>query len=218
MPLSPYNTVLNWNPVAAMAANVNAFVPSGAISVTVGGSVTILVRPQTPGLGAVTNGVYTIPTGTYTLTDTVSGTPMTFASGTLDAAGEAYFTTSSLSVGAHSLTWTYSGDANFSGSTTSSAYVLTVNPVATTTTLSANANPIVYGGSASITATVAPASGSTNRSRHGDSDYRWRRHAIGGLSKAPRLHRGRTVGVYTAFRRATGGGTFAASSTAPIFR
>jgi hypothetical protein len=123
------------------------------------------MRPQTPGLGAVTNGVYTIPTGTYTLTDSVNGgASITLASGTLDAAGKAYYTSSALTTGTHNLTWTYSGDSNFSGSTTASAYVLTVSggtSVGTTTTLGATVNPITYGQSASITATVTPASGTT---------------------------------------------------------
>jgi pectin methylesterase-like acyl-CoA thioesterase len=166
VPTSTYNTVTNWNPIAAIAADVNAFVPSGtSATVTTGSSVTILMRPQTPGLGAVTNGVYTIPTGTYTLTDSVNGgASITLASGTLDAAGKAYYTSSALTTGTHNLTWTYSGDSNFSGSTTASAYVLTVSggtSVGTTTTLGATVNPITYGQSASITATVTPASGTT---------------------------------------------------------
>jgi pectin methylesterase-like acyl-CoA thioesterase/sugar lactone lactonase YvrE len=164
VPTSTYNSVTNWNPTAAIAADVNAFVPSGtSAAVTAGSSVTILMRPQTPGLGAVINGVYTIPTGTYTLTDSVNGgASITLASGTLDAAGEAYYTSSTLTSGTHNLTWTYSGDSNFSGSTTASAYALTVSGsagVGTTTALGATVNPIVYGQSASITATVSPASG-----------------------------------------------------------
>jgi len=166
VPTSTYNTVTNWNPTAAIAADVNAFVPSGtSATITAGSSVTILMRPQTPGLGAVTNGVYTIPTGTYTLTDSVNGgASITLASGTLDAAGEAYYTSSTLTAGTHNLTWTYSGDSNFSGSTTASAYVLTVTgsaAVGTTTAFGATVNPIGYGQSASITATVSPASGTT---------------------------------------------------------
>ena len=53
---------------------MNAFVPSGSAATVAGGtSVTILMRPQTPGLGAIANGVYTIPTGAYTLSDTYNG-------------------------------------------------------------------------------------------------------------------------------------------------
>lgn len=163
VPTSPYNTVTNWNPTAAIASGANGFVPSGSgLTVTVGSSVTIVIRPQTPGLGAVTNGTYAIPTGTYTLTDTLNGTPTVLASGSLDASGEAYFISSSLAIGTHNLTWTYSGDGNFSSSTTASAYALVVSPIGTTTTLAATTNPISYGQSAAITATVSPVSGSTN--------------------------------------------------------
>jgi hypothetical protein len=62
------------------------------------------------------------PTGTVTLKngDTVLGTA------TLNASGQATFTTSSLSVGTHSITATYNGDANNSPST-STALFQTVN-------------------------------------------------------------------------------------------
>jgi pectin methylesterase-like acyl-CoA thioesterase len=153
----------NWNPTAAISSAVNGFVPSGTTASVVGGSsVTILMRPQTPGLGAITNNVYTIPTGTYILTDTYNGgNPTVIASGSLDAAGEAYFTSSGLSDGTHNLSWTYSGDNNFAGSTTASGYVLTVTgPAASsTTTTFTSTNPVVYGSSASVTVQVASSGG-----------------------------------------------------------
>ena len=158
---NPYNNgVTVWNPTTAIANGANAFTTGGAVSsVTAGSSVTILMRPQVPGLGAVANGSYTIPTGTYTLTDSFGG-GTTLASGTLDASGAAYYTTSGLAAGTHNLTWTYSGDSNFSGSTTSTPYAITVtgSSVATTTTLSGGA-AITYGQSATVTATVASGSG-----------------------------------------------------------
>jgi pectin methylesterase-like acyl-CoA thioesterase len=159
---SALSSTANWNPNAALAASVNAFVPPGAGANAVqGSSVTLLMRPQTPGLGAITNGIYTIPTGTYTLTDSLNGGgPTTIASGTLDAAGEASFTTKTLAAGSHSLTWTYGGDANFSGSTTGTAYVLTVTTVATTTSIAST--PVGYGVSGTTPVTVSvSASGST---------------------------------------------------------
>jgi pectin methylesterase-like acyl-CoA thioesterase len=159
---SAISSTTNWNPTAAMASYVNAFVPTAPLTVANGSSVTILLRPQTPGLGAVTNGVWTIPTGTYTLSDTYSGNTTTIASGTLDASGEAYVTTSTLTPGTHNLSWTYSGDSNFAGSTTASAYVLAVLPTPTTTTLAnTGGGSLAYGQAASITATVAATSGST---------------------------------------------------------
>jgi len=156
---SAVSSTQNWNPTTALAANVNAFVPSGtSATVASGTSVTILMRPQTPGLGAVSNANYTIPTGTYTLKDTYNGTTTTLTSGSLDASGEAYFTSSTLNAGTHSLSWSYSGDTNFSGSTTASAYTLTVSGTATTTTLSGT-TPITYGQTENLTATVSAASG-----------------------------------------------------------
>ena len=160
VPVNPYNNgVTNWNPTTAIATGVNAFVPAGAsATIAPGSSVTILMRPQTPGQGAVANGVYTIPTGTYTLTDTFKGASSTLATGTLDASGSAYFTSNSLLAGNHSLSWTYSGDTNFSGSTTSTAYVLTVTPIATTTTLAAlSSSTAVSGSTVTLSATVTPA-------------------------------------------------------------
>jgi pectin methylesterase-like acyl-CoA thioesterase len=159
------STTQNWIPTAALAANVNAFVPTGtaaATSVVNGASITILMRPQTPGLGAVSAGAYTIPTGTYTLYDTLNGgSQYVVASGSLDASGEAYFTSSTLSVGTHNLVWNYSGDSNFAASTTASAYVLTVTgaTTTTTTTLSNPTTPITYGQPSSVTATVSSTSG-----------------------------------------------------------
>ena len=152
--------VTNWNPNTALAGYVNAFAGTSTSSTVTGGSsVTILMRPQTPGLGAVTNGVYTIPTGTYTLNDNFNGNSTQLATGTLDASGEAYFTSTSLPAGTHNLTWAYSGDANFSGSTTATAYALTVTAAPTTTTLTGQTNTITYGTLAAYTATVAPVSG-----------------------------------------------------------
>ncbi len=164
---STLSSTTNWNPTAALATQVNAFTGAATVaSVTGGSSVTLLMRPQTPGLGAIVPTTYnassptpvtfTVPTGTYTLADTIGGKTTTLASGSLDASGEAYVTTSGLAAGSHSLTWTYSGDSNFAGST-SSAYTLTVSAVSTATTLSGSA--ITYGQTATITASVSSGSG-----------------------------------------------------------
>ena len=141
----------NWNPVTALATAVNNFAPAGNITLnSYGTSATILGRPQTPGAGL-------IPTGTYQFLD---GSTV-IASGTLDASGEAYFTTNSLAAGTHSITMVYGGDANFNGST-SAAFTITVpaTPLtATTTALTVN-NPVSnYGGTITGTLTVTPASG-----------------------------------------------------------
>jgi hypothetical protein len=142
----------NWNPVTALTTAVNSFAPTGNVTLnSSGSSVTILGRPQTPGAGL-------IPTGTYQFLD---GSTV-IASGTLDASGEAFFTTNSLSTGTHSITMVYGGDANFSGST-SSAFTITVPGAPLTPTSTAlvvnNANS-TYGGAITGTVTVTPQSGS----------------------------------------------------------
>jgi hypothetical protein len=64
----------------------------------------------------------TTPTGTVTF----AADGITLGTGTLDGAGQAQFTTSSLAAGSHSMTATYGGDASFNSST-STALTQTVN-------------------------------------------------------------------------------------------
>jgi hypothetical protein len=97
------------------------------------------------------------PTGTVTLVD---GGTNALATVTLSAAGNAQFTVGTLSVGSHSLTVVYAGDANFSSSTTTSL-VESVNAATTTTTISSSANPSVFGQAVTFTATVQPPTGTT---------------------------------------------------------
>ncbi len=69
--------------------------------------------------------------------------------------GAAAFSISTLSAGAHSLTATYSGDANNAAST-SAAVTQTVNQAATTTTLTSDPNPSTSGEDVFLTANVSP--------------------------------------------------------------
>jgi hypothetical protein len=84
---------------------------------------------------------------------------------TLDGGGTATITTSSLAAGAHTITASYGGDNNFSGS--AGSLTQTVNRLATTTALSSSANPSVIGGRVSVTATVSakPPGGGTPTGR-----------------------------------------------------
>ena len=108
---------------------------------------------------------------TLTVTATVSpsgatGTVQFFADGnslgTVNlASGAATITTSSLAAGSHTLSATYSGDANFNSSSGStSVTVTTPNKTNTTTTVSASPNPVNSGQTLTVTATVSP-SGAT---------------------------------------------------------
>ncbi|WP_414645961.1 Ig-like domain repeat protein [Bradyrhizobium sp. 26S5] len=119
---------------------------SSANPSTVGQSVT-LTATITPAISTSLS-----PTGTVTFSD--GGTPI--GTGTVSG-GVATFTTSSLSLGNHSLRASYGGDTNFNGSSVFSV-PQTVNQDATSTTLSSSANPGTAGVAVTFTATVAPAS------------------------------------------------------------
>jgi sugar lactone lactonase YvrE len=141
----------NWNPVTALASGVNAFAPTGSLTANQGSSVTIVGRPVTPGAGV-------IPTGTYQFLD--GGTMI--ASGTLDASGEAFLTTTTLSVGTHTITMTYGGDANFNASASSATFTVHITvPLISTTTVLSVANPsATYGNAITGMVSVTPGTGS----------------------------------------------------------
>ena len=142
----------NWNPVTALANAVNSFAPAGSLTVNQGSSVTLVGRPVTPGAGI-------IPTGTYQFLD---GGSTVLASGALDASGEAFLTTNTLSVGTHTITMTYGGDANFNASSSSSTFTIHVTaPLISTTTVLSVTNPsATYGTNVSGLVSVTPGTGS----------------------------------------------------------
>jgi hypothetical protein len=95
-----------------------------------------------------------IPTGTVAFVD--GGTNI--GSVAVDGTGNASLQINSLNVGNHSITATYSGDANFQAST-SAPSSLTVNASPSTTTLSTAPNPSVFGQVVMLTASVAASGG-----------------------------------------------------------
>jgi hypothetical protein len=106
-------------------------------------------------------------TFTSTVSATDSGLPtgtVTFSDGTVEleiaslSSGQATYTTSALSVGDHIITAVYSGDNNFTGST-SPAITQTVKLTSTTTILTSSRNPSLLGDSVIFTATVSPTTG-----------------------------------------------------------
>jgi uncharacterized protein (TIGR03437 family) len=103
-------------------------------------------------------------TGAVVFLDGASPNAVTLGAGTLNG-GEATLSTSSLSVGSHPITVSYSGDGNCSSSISSysnapAILTQTVGEASTNTTLSSNPNPAVAGNSVVFTATVSP-SGAT---------------------------------------------------------
>ncbi|MFD7499724.1 beta strand repeat-containing protein [Streptomyces sp. NPDC059850] len=126
-------------------------------------TVTSTPNPSVPGQTVTyTATVASVPPGAFTPTGTVTftldaGAPVTVA---VDASGQAVFTDSTLAVGSHTVTATYSGDANLDPSTGTS--IQQVNQGATTTSLTVSPNPAVCGEAVTLTASVAavpPAAG-----------------------------------------------------------
>jgi hypothetical protein len=78
---------------------------------------------------------------------------VTLGTGTLNSWGLATYSTRSLSIGKHSITAVYAGDANFNGST-SSVLSQRINKASTIKVIS-SANPSVSGHSVTFTATVS---------------------------------------------------------------
>lgn len=114
---------------------------------TVGQSVTFTAT-VTPSSG---NGA---PTGTVTFSDGAT----TLGTATLNGSGKATYTTSSLSLGAHSITASYNGNSGFDGST-SAAVSQVINKISTRTNLVSSLNPSIFGQSATFTATVSSSGG-----------------------------------------------------------
>lgn len=103
------------------------------------------------------------PAGAETATGEVTfkdGTTV-FGTAALDESGKASLDTARLSVGTHSVTAAYGGDANFAASS-SDPIIQTVNKSGTTVSLASDINPVVLGQVPTLTATVtavAPGAG-----------------------------------------------------------
>jgi sugar lactone lactonase YvrE len=112
------------------------------------------LNPSTTGINVVFTATATgvgslIPTGSVTFSD--GATPLATVS--LNAAGSASFPTSALAVGSHTITASYTGDRNYS--TAASSLVQTIQSANTNVTLTASANPAIYGTPLALTSTVS---------------------------------------------------------------
>jgi len=143
-------TVFVFTPASATLGTTGTVLTTSATQITTGQSVTFssTVQPKT-GSGD--------PTGTVAFLDesTQIGT------GTINGSGDTSFMTSTLSVGSHSVTAKYSGDANFSGSTSPavSVVVSAAAKTATATSSSPSATQITTGQMFTLSISVAPKSG-----------------------------------------------------------
>ncbi|MGI4854816.1 MAG: Ig-like domain repeat protein [Janthinobacterium lividum] len=90
------------------------------------------------------------PTGTLTLNDG----PVVLATLAITTSGANTFSTSNLSLGQHSITATYSGDA-YNSAATSSTVLITVQKAPTVTAVVSSPNPVTLGSPVTLSATVS---------------------------------------------------------------
>ncbi len=154
------------NSVTAMYVGNADFAPStsAASTVTIGQASTttaVTFSPTSPELGQSVTLTATItpstsggtgPTGTVNFLD---GT-VVIGSGTV-ASDQATFSTSTLTSGSHSITAEYTGDANYTSST-SPATTVTITGISTTTAVSYTPTLPVFGQQVTLTATITPGS------------------------------------------------------------
>lgn len=89
------------------------------------------INPSTYGQTVTFTATVTSSGGTPTGTVTFRDGAVVLATVTLDGSGQATYMTSSLFVGAHSITATYNGDANFTGSSSAGLTQMVVTPPST---------------------------------------------------------------------------------------
>jgi Big-like domain-containing protein len=139
---STTQTVNKNDTTTQIASSVN---PSAATQSVTFSAVISPVTPTAAGI-APTGGTITFFDGGNTL-----------GTGTLLGNGQAVFSTSNLALGNHTITTTYTGDANFNGSNGSlTGNPQVVNKGATTLSLTSSLNPSASGQSVTFTATVSP--------------------------------------------------------------
>src|SRR5205814_5104345 len=134
------------------SAALTQSVTKGSSSISLVSSVNPSIAGQTITLTATVTA--TAPaTGTPTATVTFFDGATNLSSAALDASGQATLSIASLAVGSHSLTASYSGDANFNPSS-SATLTQTVNQASTSTTAVSSPNPSISGQTVTFTATV----------------------------------------------------------------
>ncbi len=141
-------------------ANYNAAPPvSRTFAITKAPSTTVLTsnysvtKVNNPVVFTATvSGAFGTPTGTVQFRSDGNniGSPATLSGGV------ATLSYSGLSVGTHTITAVYSGNATYNGSTSNNLTQTVRNRLNTTTAVTSNINPTVYGQSVTFTATVTP--------------------------------------------------------------
>jgi hypothetical protein len=134
------------------SSNVSQLVNKGSTTTSLTSSPNPAVFGQSLNLSAIVSAAGSssvIPTGTVTFADG----PITIGTATVDNTGKATFSTTSLSAGTHSITATYSGDDNFTGSA-STPVSETISKSPSSTALASTPNPSTFGQTVTLRATV----------------------------------------------------------------
>ncbi len=145
------DAIFNGSTSAALTQTINQGATTTAVTPSVDPSVSGQSVSYTASVFAVTPASGT-PTGTAAFLDggaTITGCGAQPLTGGVASCPVVY-----AGAGTHEITAVYSGDPNFTGST-SPAFTQTVNPAATSTSLSSFVNPSVTGQSVTMTATVS---------------------------------------------------------------
>jgi hypothetical protein len=189
-------------------------VTSSADPSTVGHPVTFTAKVSAPAYSGT-------PTGTVIFTidgHAQSPVPLALVAGT----DEAQFTTSTLTVGSHTVSASYSGDAKVSGSSGSLGGQTVVLPAlhATTTNLTSSLDPSTVGQPVTFTATVSPSgttgspSGSVTFTIDGVTQAPEQLHMVGGTDEATLTLASLTKGMHTIKAAYSGDSSFAGSAVA----
>ena len=112
------------------------------------------LNPSVFGQNVTFNATVSAASGTPTGSVTFSDGGILLVTVPLSGAG-ASFSTTTMAVGTHSITATYNGDTNYSGSL-SSGVTEVVKQATSTVTLSTSANPAAYSQTVNLTATITP--------------------------------------------------------------
>jgi len=152
-----------------------------------------------------------VPTGTVVFKDgsTVLGTA------TLDGTGSATYSTTTLAVGSHSMSVTYSGDSNYYASTAS--LTQTVQNSSTQIALTASSNPVAYGASETFTATIVTNGGvATGNVTFTDGGTTLGTGVLNGSGVATLSTSSLTPGSHSIVANYAGDGKASASSSTPL--
>ncbi len=178
-----------------------------------GQSVILAIRVAASGGGAGT------PTGVVTVED---GSSAILGTLTLDGSGRATFPLSSLTAGSHSITASYTGDANFTASSATGAAGITqvVNQSSTVTALSSSVNPAVFGQAITFTAGVSASGGGSGipsgSVTFSDGPLQLGVATLDSTGRATILLSSSTVGVHNVTARYSGSVNYLASASGAL--